>query len=166
MMSRVVAESSDPGAANRAVDALLAAGIAPSQIAVTSATPIGHWNHLDTGRPGIVPWLVFAGAAVGGTCGYLLVTSTQKSYPIQTGGMAIVPWWTDGIITYELAMLSAILVTVLVLIIGGPLFRDRPAAAMTELSDALRIEVELHSSKMQRDVETILARFGFQQLEP
>ena len=41
-----------------------------------------------TSRP--YRWAVLGGA-IGGICGYLLTTLTQKAYPILTGGMPITP---------------------------------------------------------------------------
>ena len=61
------------------------------------------------------------GAVVGGTCGFLLTTLSQKSYPIFTGGMSLTPAWTNGIIVYEMIMLGAILTTLVVLLIGAGL---------------------------------------------
>jgi hypothetical protein len=61
------------------------------------------------------------GAAVGGTCGFLLTTLSQKSYPILTGGMSLTPAWTNGIIVYEMIMLGAILTTLVVLLVGAGL---------------------------------------------
>jgi hypothetical protein len=71
-------------------------------------------------------WAV-VGAVVGATCGYLLTTLTQKSYPLPTGGMPITPIWTNGIIVYELTMLGAILFTLVNLLIGAglPNFKEK-----------------------------------------
>ena len=61
------------------------------------------------------------GGAIGALSGYLLTTLTQKAYPIATGGMPITPPWTNGIIIYELTMLGAILMTLIVLLRGARL---------------------------------------------
>jgi len=68
-----------------------------------------------------MPWLVVCGAIVAGIGGFLLASLTQKSYPINTGGMQVVTLWTDGIIAYELTMLGAILTTGVVFLLTGVL---------------------------------------------
>jgi hypothetical protein len=66
-----------------------------------------------------MPWIVACGAIIGGISGFLLASLTQKSYAVHTGGMQVVTLWTDGIITYELTMLGAILTTGLVFLVTG-----------------------------------------------
>ena len=61
------------------------------QIVIVSGEPHEGYDFADshvTSRP--YRWAVL-GAAIGGTCGYLLTTLTQKSYPIHTGGMPLTP---------------------------------------------------------------------------
>ena len=116
---------SDPETAQRAVDALYAASFElqfdERQIVILSGEPHEGYNFADshiTVRP--YGWAVLGGA-IGGTCGYLLTTLTQKSYPIFTGGMPITPSWTNGIIIYELTMLGAIITTLITLLLGARL---------------------------------------------
>jgi Protein of unknown function (DUF3341) len=109
---------SEPGSTERAVSALLAAGMARSDIIVISSVPLEQYAQPEKVR---MPWLVFAGAVLGGIGGFLLASLTQKSYPINTGGMRVVTLWTDGIITYELAMLGAILTTSVVFLLTARL---------------------------------------------
>jgi hypothetical protein len=116
---------SDPEAAQRAFDSLRAASpelkFDPRQIVIISGEPHEGYEFTDshaTGTP--YRWAVL-GAAVGGTCGFLLTTLSQKSYPIFTGGMSLTPAWTNGIIVYEMIMLGAILTTLVVLLIGAGL---------------------------------------------
>ena len=54
---------------------------------------------------------------MGGVAGYFLTGLTQGAYPLPTGGMPLSPHWTNGIITYELTMLGAILATLATLAI-------------------------------------------------
>jgi hypothetical protein len=61
------------------------------------------------------------GGAIGALSGFWLTTLTQNAYPIVTGGMPITPPWTNGIIIYELTMLGAILMTLIVLLCGARL---------------------------------------------
>jgi len=109
---------SEPGSTERAVGALLSAGMSRSDIVVISSVPLAQYAQPEKVR---MPWLVFAGAVLGGIGGFLLASLTQKSYPIPTGGMPVVSLWTDGIITYELAMLGAILTTSVVFLLTARL---------------------------------------------
>jgi Protein of unknown function (DUF3341) len=109
---------SEPGSTARAVSALLSAGMSRNDIVVISSVPLEQYAQPEKVR---MPWLVFAGAVLGGIGGFLLASLTQKSYPISTGGMPVVTLWTDGIITYELAMLGAILTTSVVFLLTARL---------------------------------------------
>jgi hypothetical protein len=104
----------------KAVNALLSAGVPRRDIVVISSQPLEQYRFADTEKVRM-PWLVAGGAILGGTAGFLLASLTQKSYPIHTGGMPVVTFWTDGIITYELAMLGAILTTSVVFLLAAPL---------------------------------------------
>lgn len=68
-----------------------------------------------------MPWLAVLGAFVGGTCGYMLASFTQRTYPLPTGGMPIVAMWPTGIVMYELTMLGAIVTTIVTFLIGARL---------------------------------------------
>jgi len=68
-----------------------------------------------------MPWIAAAAGVVGGTLGFLFAAYTQAVYPIPTGGMAIVPLYADGVITYELTMLSAVLATLVSLLVTAHL---------------------------------------------
>jgi hypothetical protein len=124
-MKALYALYADPEDAQRAVDSLRAASselkFDSRRIVILSGEPHEGYQFADehaTGSP--YRWAVL-GAAVGGTCGYLLTTLSQKSYPIFTGGMSLSPTWTNGIIVYEMIMLGAILTTLVVLLIGAGL---------------------------------------------
>ncbi len=88
----------------------------PRQIVVISGEPYEGYEFTDEHATGIPYRWAVLGAAVGGTCGFLLTTLSQKSYPILTGGMSLTPAWTNGIIVYEMIMLGAILTTLVVLL--------------------------------------------------
>jgi hypothetical protein len=111
---------SEPDSTEKAVNALLSTGVPRSDIVVISSEPLEQYRFADTANVRM-PWLVAAGAMLGGIGGFLLASLTQKSYPIHTGGMPVVTLWTDGIVTYELAMLGAILTTSVVFLLGAPL---------------------------------------------
>ncbi len=113
----------DPESAQRAVNSLRGAelGIDARNLAVVTSEPLAEY---DFGRPATgttMPWLAALGGMIGGVGGYLLASLTQKAYPIPTGGMPIVALWADGIITYEMAMLGAILATLITLLASARL---------------------------------------------
>jgi hypothetical protein len=124
-MKALYALYAEPEAAQRALDALRAAGsefkLNPRQIVVISGEPHEGYEFTDEHATGIPYGWAALGAAVGGTCGFLLTTLSQRSYPILTGGMSLTPVWTNGIIVYETIMLGAILTTLVVLLIGAGL---------------------------------------------
>ena len=111
----------DPDSAQRAVDGLRAWGVGAREIAVISSEPFEEYEfgRQDTKTP--MAWLAALGGLMGGVSGYLLAALTQKVYPIPTGGMPIAPLYTNGIITYELAMLGAILASLLTLLVAARL---------------------------------------------
>src|SRR5579862_7739220 len=161
-MNTVYGIYGDPDAAQRAVDSLAAAGadlhFGKQQIVVISAEPFDGYDFSDEHADTHLFRLALLGAVIGGSLGYLLTSSTQSAYPLPTGGMPIVPPWTNGIIVYELTMLGAILCTIITLLAGARLPRfttplsdpamwegkilvgvaDPPAAARDELQRRLR----------------------------
>jgi Alternative complex III, ActD subunit len=118
-------------AAERAAEALERLGVARSQIAVFSGEPWPESGIARRAAPTPMPWIAALGGLLGGLAGYGLAAYTQQSFPLATGGMAIVPMWPTGIVVYELAMLFAIL-GVLVTFLGAarlPDWRRRVADA-------------------------------------
>ncbi|MBZ5513685.1 MAG: DUF3341 domain-containing protein [Acidobacteriia bacterium] len=118
-MQAVYGLYSDPSRAQRAFDSLRAAGVEEHGIAVVSSVPWEEYEFARRDRRTPMAWLAALGGLLGGVSGYLLAGLTQKAYPIPTGGMAINVPWTNGIITYELTMLGAILVTLITLLISA-----------------------------------------------
>ncbi len=105
----------DPDSAQHAVDALRSGGATPGfdarHIAVVSSEPFDGYDFFKQNHRTIMPWIAALGGLVGGVAGFALAAYTQTVYPIPTGGMPIVPFYADGIITYEMTMLGAILAT-------------------------------------------------------
>jgi len=129
----IVVLCSEPDLAKQSVNALLAAGVRRSEIIVMSSEPLEEYGITPHQRT-IMPWLVVCGAIVFGIGGFLLASLTQKSYPIHTGGMQVVTLWSDGIITYELTMLGAILTTGVVFLLTGVLVGRRQFPGEPEVS--------------------------------
>jgi Alternative complex III, ActD subunit len=118
-------------AAERAAEALERLGVARSQIAVLSSEPWPESGFARSAGRTAMPWIAALGGLLGGLSGYALAAYTERSFPLVTGGMAIVPMWPNGIVMYELAMLFAIL-GVLVTFLGAarlPDWRRRMADA-------------------------------------
>lgn len=106
----------DPNVAQQAVDNLREAGVADAEITVISSEPFDHFEfgHRDAGTA--MPWIATAAGAFGLLLTYYLLGASQRSWPLVTSGMPVVPLWTNLIIIFEMTMLSAILATVVTLI--------------------------------------------------
>lgn len=156
-MDRVVATFADSVSALRAIEALLSAGVKREEITVISSLPLDELHGGETGKAVLMPWLVTLGAILGGFAGYLLVTLTQKSYPIATGGMPIASLWTNGIITYELTMLGAILTTLLVLFWTAPLLRWKQRAGSGPVdADSIVVEAVPSTAELKEKIRVAL----------
>jgi hypothetical protein len=124
-----------PDEAERGMNALRSAGIAPKNILVMSAQPFDEYSFTQADQKTVMPWLATLGGLVGGTCGFLLARYTQVAYPIITGGMPLVSPWPTAIVTYELTMFGAVMTTVVTLLITARLVRRRPAPYDPEISN-------------------------------
>lgn len=115
----------NPDSAQHLVDSLRLVsrnlGFADDHIVVVSGEPYEGYEFSDKYAKSYMFPLAAVGGVVGGICGYLITSLTQKAYPLPTGGMPIVPAWTNGIIVYELTMLGAILTTLIYLFLSAPL---------------------------------------------
>jgi hypothetical protein len=115
-----------PDSAERGMNALRAAGVAPENIVVMSAEPFDEYSFTQADHKTVMPWLATLGGLVGGICGFLLSRYTQVAYPIMTGNMPSVSPWPTAIVTYELTMFGAVMTTVITLLITARLARRRP----------------------------------------
>lgn len=116
MVKAIYALYPDPDSAQRAVNSLRGAGVNDRDIAVVSSEPYDGYEFGRRDHRTRMPWLAALGGLLGGTSGFLLVATSQKAYPLSTGGMPIVAPWPDAIITYEMTMLGAILATLFTLL--------------------------------------------------
>jgi hypothetical protein len=82
-----------------------------------------------------MPWLAALGGLLGGVAGYFLTALTQSAYHLPTGGMPLSPHWTNGIITYELTMLGAILATLGTLAVATHVAGQRSPLADPAVAD-------------------------------
>jgi hypothetical protein len=155
-----------PEAAERGMNALRSAGIAPENILVMSAQPFDEYSFTQAGRKTVMPWLATLGGLVGGTCGFLLARYTQVAYPIITGGMPLVSPWPTAIVTYELTMFGAVMTTVITLLITARLARRRPTPYDPEISHGkILIGVVDPSDAARADLERRLRGAGAEQVK-
>jgi hypothetical protein len=156
----------EPDAAERGMNALRAAGIAPQKIVVMSAQPFDEYSFTQADHKTVMPWLATLGGLVGGTCGFLLARYTQVAYPIITGGMPLVSPWPTAIVTYELTMFGAVISTVVTLLITARLGRRRPAPYDPEISNGkILIGVLDPSDAARADLERRLLGAGAEQVK-
>jgi len=111
----------DPESAQRALNVLERSqnemGFSGRDIAVLSGEPYEDHGFGQRDHKTRMPWLAALGGLVGGLSGFWFVSFAQKSYPMISGGMHLVTLAPDGIITYELTMLGAILTTLITLLV-------------------------------------------------
>ena len=132
-MKAVYALYRSPESAQRAYDRLKKAGLAERRITVLSSEPMEEYEFGQRDRRTIITWLAAGGGLIGLIGAYLLTSITQKVWAIDTGGMPIVTNWTNMIVLFELTMLSAIVTTVLTLLITANI----PSWKKPELYDPL-----------------------------
>ena len=77
-------------------------------------------------RKTAMPWIAAGRGPDRPVLTYYLLGASQMSWPLKTAGMPIVSNWTNLIIIFEMTMLSAILATVVTLLVSAQAF---PAAA-------------------------------------
>ena len=129
----------DPDSAQRAFDALRgggkASGFDSRRIAVVSSEPFDGYEFFKQDHKTAIPWLAVLGGLAGGIAGFSFAAYTQAVYPIPTGGMPIVPFYADGVITFELTMLGAILTTLVMVLLTARLPNWRRRLYDPEVSD-------------------------------
>jgi hypothetical protein len=108
---------SDPESAQHAVDELRRAGVADRSITVLTSQPYEEYEFSHRYKHTWLFWIAAMGGIGGLTGGLWLAYFTETAWPIVTGGMPIVSWWPNIIIMFEMAMLGAILATVVSLFI-------------------------------------------------
>ena len=120
-MKSVYGLYNDPHVAQQAVDNLRAAGVADADITVISSEPFDHFEFGHRDAKTTMPWVATAAGATGLGLTYYLLGAAQRSWPLVTSGMPIVPLWSNLIIIFEMTMLSAIIATVAHLFISAGL---------------------------------------------
>ena len=130
-------------------------------ITVISSEPFEHFEFGHRDAKTAMPWIAAAAGLFGLVATYYLLGVSQMSWPLKTAGMPIVPLWTNLIIIFEMTMLSAIIATVITLLItaglpsrGGKLY-DPKCRTVTSSSASRIPPMRLASSR--RSPSTALA---------
>ena len=125
----------DGESAQRAVNALRAAGVADADIAVISSEPMEDFEFAAINHRTLIWYVASVGGLIGLATGTWLTRMTELAWPLPTGNMPIGSWWPNLIVIFELTMLGAILATVATLLVTGDLLRRRPALYDPRVSD-------------------------------
>jgi hypothetical protein len=150
-MSAIYGLYADPAMAQRAVDNLRKAGLPDADITVISSEPFEHFEFGHRDAKTAMPWIAAAAGIAGLLTSYYLLGLSQMSWPLKTAGMPIAPLWTNLIIIFEMTMLSAILATVVTLIVTA-FFGDRGKMYDPEVSDGyilVGVENSADTSKLE-----------------
>src|SRR5262245_7283859 len=115
-MSAIYGLYEDPHVAQQVVDNLREAGVADKDITVISSEPFDHFEFGHRDANTAMPWIATVAGAIGLGLTFWLLGASQRSWPLVTSGMPVVPLWTNLIIIFEMTMLSAIIATVITLI--------------------------------------------------
>ena len=134
-MKAVYALYDDPNSALRAVNGLRASGVADGDIAIMSADPIEGHELMSRDSSSAMPWIAVCGGVIGLTLAIGLLIYGETDWGIDVGGMPIVAWWPNMIIMFELTMLSAILTTVVTLLVTAGLPSRREKLYDSEIAD-------------------------------
>lgn len=169
-MRGIYALYSNPGAAQLAVDLLRKKGaewgFGPRAIVVLSSEPWKGYEFSGSEAWTAMPWIAAVGGLLGGLSGYALTAFTQRSFPLPTGGMAIVSLWTNGIIIYELTMLGAILATLLTLLAVAHIPNWRRHLYDPAVSDGkILVGVLDPPENAQAELQTTLLEAGAEQVK-
>jgi hypothetical protein len=161
---------STPAAAQRGVNALRGAGIAQDKIVVMSAEPLEEYEFTHVAPTTTNMYKIAAcGGIVGGSLGFWLAWFVQTAYPFPliTGGMPLVAPWPTGIVTYELTMMSAIVTTVITLLVttGLPNWRSTKIYDEEVSSGLVLIGVTDPTEAARADLESRLTRAGAQKIK-
>ena len=158
-MSAIYGLFSSPGAAQRAVNGLRAAGIGDDRISVISSEPFEEHEFAARDHATWMGWITLGGAIAGLASATWLTRMTELAWPLPTGNMPIVAWWPNLIIMFEMTMLGGILAAVVTLLVSGSLGRRRPAFYDPAIAEG-RILVGVENPADSAVVERALAAPG------
>lgn len=101
----------DVETASQGVGGLVQAGFVEAQITSLTSVPYPDGVLVKTGNSSWFRWLTLGGGIAGAIAGFGLAAGTAWLYPVQTGDKPIVALYPVAIISFEIAMLCAIIGT-------------------------------------------------------
>jgi hypothetical protein len=128
------------------VEGLIRAGFTEAQVTSLSSVPYPDGVLVKSERRTRFRWVALAGGLVGVLAGFVLAAGTAWLYPVQTGDKPIIALYPTAIVTFEVAMLFAILGTIggMFMEMGLPSLGRRPYDP--EIAEGcIGIVVSLHS---------------------
>ncbi len=155
----------DPEDGARAMDGLHSAGLDPNDFDVLTGTPYpegAFGEHVPQHRLFRFPLF---GAMIGFTLAILYTAGTQLAWPIVTGGKPILAIPAMVIITYELTMLFAVIMTVVGIIFESRLPNFSPGAYDTRITEGLIGVVVAAEEGREDEVEDILRSAGAMEIK-
>jgi len=99
----------DLESAARAVDGLIKAGFTETQIDSLTSVAYPDGVLARSGRRSWFRWIALTGGLFGAMAGFGLAAGTAWLYPVQTGDKPIIALYPTAIVTFEVAMLCAII---------------------------------------------------------
>ncbi|MEY4093497.1 MAG: hypothetical protein RLZZ53_696 [Acidobacteriota bacterium] len=144
----------EPEMAQQAVNNLRAAGVSDADITVISSEPFEHFEFGHRDAKTAMPFIATFAGALGLLLTYYLLGASQRSWPLVTSGMPVVPLWTNLIIIFEMTMLSAIIATVITLIYTA-FISERGKMYDPEVSDGfilVGVEKPSDASKLESEL--------------
>ena len=135
----------DIESASQGVEGLLQAGFVEAQITSLTSVPYPDGVLVKTGRSSWFRWLTLSGGIAGAVAGFGLAAGTAWLYPVQTGDKLIIAFYPTGIIAFEIAMLFAIIGTLVGMFLEMrlPPWRTRPYDPSITAGD-IGISVTIH----------------------
>jgi Protein of unknown function (DUF3341) len=124
----LIAEFQDKEAAANAIRSLKAGGIGAGDLDLFSEEPV-EFRRGVLDRPSRMSVMSVSGGVAGGLLATAFVYFAQHNYRVMTGGMPTFSFWATGVITYEMTMLGAIVVTFLWFLSESGLVRKRDKRA-------------------------------------
>lgn len=136
----------DIDSAAMGVEGLLSEGFSEAQITSLTSVPYPDGVLVKSERRSWLRWLALAGGMAGAGAGFSLAAGTAWLYPVQTGDKPIIAFYPTGIVTFEFAMLFAIVGTIagMFLEMGLP-FRGKRLYDPAIADGCIGISVSLHS---------------------
>jgi hypothetical protein len=99
----------DVESAGSAVERLIRAGFTEAQVTSLTSVPYPDGVLVKSEQRTWFRWLALAGGLTGACAGFALAAGTAWLYPVQTGDKPIIALYPTAIVTFELAMLFAII---------------------------------------------------------